>query len=270
MLFFRMKKIEVSSSFVRVFFFSFFLLLLFLLVPSVRSNAEELNLVTPLAPYSVFNTWSAFSLPKGGTSISYSMERSKAPSFYRHTLGLSYGVSNRAEVTLDLPYVDNLQGEGSGFEDLGGAFKYRVADEGRYTPAASLLVMGYLPTGRDSLSRDGGVGGGAALSRKVGPFLAHANVIYTISGKSSLKDEFDFLSGLEFAASHNLNILSEFQLRKSAFSNRVDLSEVRFGYRLSGGDLYNTLGAGFDLKNRHPEFRLIISFGASFERLARR
>ncbi|MDA8091666.1 MAG: transporter [Nitrospiraceae bacterium] len=241
------------------------------LIPAVSTNvfAEELSLVTPLAPYAVFRTWSAFSLPEGSTSISYGIERSKDPSFYRHTLGISYGWSDRAEVTLDLPYVDNLQG-GSGFEDFGGAFKYRVQGEGRYTPAASVLVMGYLPTGRDILSRDGGVGGGAALSRKLGPILAHANFIYTISGKNDLKDEMDFLTGLEFAASHNLKMLGEFQLRKSAFSNKVDLSEVRFGYRYSSGDVYNTIGAGFDLKNRHPEFRLMIAFGASFERESRR
>ena len=265
-----MKKIAIPASSnlcMRIFFFSFFLL--FLLIPSVRSNAEELSLVEPLAPYSVFRTWSAFSLPKGSTSISYSIERSKDPSFYRHILGLSYGVSNRAEVTLNIPYVDSLEG-GSGFEDIGGAFKYRVEGEGRYTPAASLLVMGYLPTGRDALSRDGGVGGGAVLSRKLGPLMAHANILYTVSGKSSLKDEFDFITGLEFAAAHNLRMLGEFQLRKSAFSNSVDLSELRFGYRLSSGDVYNTFGVGFDLKNRHPEFRLMLAFGASFGRLSRR
>lgn len=266
-----MKKISLSSfspSRARVFLlFSFFLL--FLLFPSVRSDAQELSFVNPLAPYSVFRTWSAFSLPKGSTSISYSIERAKDPSFYRHILGLSYGVSNRAEVTLNVPYVDNLQG-GSGFEDIGGAFKYRVRGEGRYMPAAALLVMGYLPTGRDALSRDGGVGGGAALSRKLGPLMAHANVFYTVSGKDSLKDEFDFLTGLEFAAAHNLQMLGEFQLRKSAFSNSVDLSELRFGYRLtSGGGVYNTLGIGFDLKNRHPEFRLMLAFGASFGRVDR-
>ncbi len=270
MLFSNMKKIAMPASFffcIRVFFFSFFLF--FLLIPSVRSDAEELSLVVPLAPYSVFRTWSAFSLPKGSTSISYDIERSKDPSYYLHLLGLSYGISDRAEVTLNVPYIDNLQG-GSGFEDIGGAFKYRLRAEGRYSPAASLLVMGYLPTGRDALSRDGGVGAGAALSRKLGPLMAHANVIYTVSGKSSLKDEFDFLAGLDFAAAHNLKMLGEFQLRKSAFSNRVDLSEIRFGYRLSSGGVYNTLGIGFDLKNRHPEFRLMLAFGASFGRLAGR
>lgn len=248
--------------------FAFFLFFFFFLLPAAPSYAGELGIVRPLAPYSVFSTFSAFSLPEGASSVSLTIERSKDPSFYRHTLGLSYGISSRAELTADLPYVDSID-EGSGFEDFGGAFKYRFLDQGRYRPAVAALVFGYLPTGRDSLSRDGGAGAGMALSHKLGPFLTHANLIYTVSGKGYLTDEVDFLSGLEFAATHNVRILGEFQLRKSAVLNKVDLSEVRFGYRLSSGNLYNTFGIGFDLKERHPEFRIIFSIGAAFERIAR-
>lgn len=250
--------------------FAFFLLsFFFLLLPAPRLEAAgELGIVKPLAPYSVFNTFSAFSLPGGGTSVSLTVERSKDPSFYRHTLGFSYGISDRAELTAGLPYVDSLEG-GSGFEDIGGAFKYRFYDQGRYRPAVAALFFGYLPTGRDALSRGGGAGGGLALSHKLGPLLVHANFIYTVPGKSSLTDEFDFLTGLEFAATHDVRVLGEFQLRRSAVLNKVDLSEVRFGYRFSRGDVYNTLGVGFDLKDRHPEFRIIFSIGASFERITR-
>ncbi len=248
--------------------FAFFLLFFFFLAGRSHAADDELGLVRPLAPYSVFSTFSAFSLPKGGTSIAYTIERSKDPSFYRHTLGFSYGISSRAELTADLPYLDGIEG-GSGFEDLGGAFKYRFLDTGRYRPAVAVLVFGYLPTGEGSLSRDGGGGGGLALSRPLGPLLAHANLIYTVSGKGSLHDEVDFLSGLEFAATHSLRMLGEFQLRNSAVTNTVDLSEVRFGYRLSSGDIFNTFGIGFDLKNRHPKFRIIFSIGASFGAIAR-
>lgn len=258
----------------RPFSFSFFLLFLFfsffLIFPAGRAEASgELGLVRPLAPYAVFSTFSAFSLPKGSTSVSYTLERSKDPSFYRHTLGFSYGISSRAEVTADLPYVDSID-DSSGFEDFGGAFKYRFYDAGRIRPAAAVLVFGYLPTGEDGLSRSGGGGGGLALSRALGPLMAHANFIYTVSGKSSLHDEFDFLTGLEFAATHNLRMLGEFQLRKGGVTDNVNLSEVRFGYRLSSGDIYNTFGIGFDLKNRHPKFRIIFSIGASFGAIARR
>lgn len=255
-----MKKTLLSSA-----FFLFFSLSL---LPAAPSQASELGLVRPLAPYSVFSTFSAFSLPKGASAISLTIERSKDPSFYRHTLGFSYGISRRAELTADLPYVDSLDAN-SGFEDFGGAFKYRFWDQGRYRPAAAVLVFGYLPTGRDNLSRGGGGGGGMALSRKLGPFLAHANLIYTVSGKDYLKDEVDFLSGLEFAAAHNVRMLGEFQLRKSAIENKVDMAEVRFGYRLSSGNIFNTFGIGFDLKERHPEFRIIFSIGAAFDRIAR-
>ena len=268
-----MKKQKAARPFAFSFFLPFLFFFFLFSFPAARAGAANgpgpLGLVRPLAPYGIFSTFSAFSLPEGATSVSYTIERSKDPSFYRHTLGFSYGISSRAELTADLPYVDSIDST-SGFEDFGAAFKYRFCDVGHYRPAAAMLVFGYLPTGEGGLSRSGGGGGGLALSRPLGPLMAHANFIYTVSGKASLHDEFDFLSGLEFAATHNLRVLGEFQLRKSAVTDNVDRSEVRFGYRLSSGDIYNTFGLGFDLKKRHPKFRIIFSIGASFGAIARR
>ncbi|MDA8169482.1 MAG: hypothetical protein M0Z59_07270 [Nitrospiraceae bacterium] len=240
-------------------------LLFFLLLLPRISQAFELSTVKPQPPFGVFSTFSTQSLRQGDVSFGINIERTQSPDFYRHTLGFAYGVTNRAEITLNLPYVDGFEGE-SGFEDLGAAFKYRFIDQGRYGPSAAILVTGYAPTGRDEFSRNGGVGGGLALGRKLGPLMANLNAIITKPGKSSLKNEFDLLAGLEFAATHNIRALGEFQLRKEAFSSKVDLSELRFGLRYIGDSFYNTIGVGFNLKNGDPQFRVIFQIGAILER----
>ncbi len=230
------------------------------LLPSVAA-AFDLDLVRPQSPYGGFFAYSAETIPKGDFAVGYSLERSQKPDFYRQVVGGAYGLGNRADLTLDAGFVNGYHGQG-GFEDIGAAFKYRLLDEGRYAPAVAAMAFGYAPTGRDTVSWGGGVGGGVALTRTLGPLTANLDAIITNPGQSGLHNEFDFLGSLGFPIAHGATILSEFQVRKEAYSGRVDLSEVRFGYRIMSDKLYSALGLGFGLKERHPQFRLIISVGA--------
>lgn len=238
-------------------------LLLFPLLFVSRAAAVELNVVKPMPPFGVFSSFSAQSLKKGDLLIGLNIERAKGPAFYRHVLGASYGLTNRFELTLNVPFMDEIDGKG-GFEDIGAALKYRFLDEGKYGPSAALIAMGFVPSGRDEFSRGGGVGGGLAVSRKIGPFMGHLNGLFIKSGDSALRNEWDVIAGVDFSASHSHKMLAEFLMRKGPFSSKVDQSEVRLGYRFFGETLSNTIGVGFDLKDRTPQYRIIFSISAYF------
>jgi len=251
LLFFRMKKILVFT--------------LIFLFPAIAA-ALELNTVKPLAPYGVFSAWSAQSLEKGAVSFGLSIERSKEPDFFRYTAGASYGIEEKIEFTMNFPYFNGGDGGPDGVEDLGIAAKYRFMEQGRYGPSAALLVMGYIPTGDDELTRDGAVGAGLLVSKKIGPFMAHLNGLWTTPEKDELNNEWDLIGGLSFPLYHNMEVLAEFHVRDSHFSDSIDLSEGRIGYRLFNDTFFGTLGLGADLKNREPEYRVIFSLATVFSK----
>ena len=239
---------------------AFALAVLLCLLPTA-AFAFDLDMVRPQSPYGGFFSYSADTIPKGDFTVGYSLERSQKPDFYRHVLGAAYGLGNRADLTLDIGYVNGFHGMG-GFEDLGAAFKYRVLNMGRYAPAVAAMAFGYAPTGRDTVSWGGGIGGGIVLTRTIGPLTANLNAIITNPGQNGLHNELDFLGSLGFPIAHGATVLGEFQVRKEAYSGRVDLTEARFGYRITGDKLFTSMGLGFGLHERHPQFRLIISIGA--------
>jgi hypothetical protein len=258
LLFSSMKKILV--------FISIFLLFCISIFPLRGvSWAIELNTMKPLAPYGIFSAWSAQSLQKGALSFGLSLERSIEPDYYRYLAAASYGLDRRVELTMNLPYFNGRGGE-DGLEDLGLALKYRFLEQGRYGPSAALLLMGYLPTGEEGLTRDGAVGAGLLLTKKVGPFLTHLNGIWVTPHKSELKDEWDAIGGLAFPLYHNMEVLGEFEVRKGPFSDSVDLSEGRIGYRLFNDTFFGTLGLGADFKNRSPEYRALFSISTIIPR----
>jgi hypothetical protein len=77
---------------------------------------------------------------------------------------------------------------------------------------------------------------------------------------SALDDELRLSAGIDFAAAHNFWLLGELYARSTYFSSDVDQLEARVGYRvLAGGGVYATLGAGFGLNNRAPDYRVMAS-----------
>lgn len=228
---------------------------LFFLFPAM-AQAIELNTIKPVPPYGVFSAMSAQSLDQGSSSFGLIIERSNEPDFFRYTAAMSYGISNSVELTFNLPYLnDHLDG----LEDFTMGVKYRLLSQAVYGPSVALLGLVYLPIGREELSRDGAVGAGLLITEKVGPFTGHLNGIWITSQKDELRKEWDLLGALTFPLFHNMEILGEFQVRKSPFTTSVDLSEARFGYRLFNEYIFGTLGLGIDLKNRSPEYRILFS-----------
>jgi hypothetical protein len=236
------------------------LLCVFFFFLSPQVSAFDVAGLQPLAPYGVFSTFGAESLPKNKVSFEIGAERSREPDFYRFMLKSSYGLSDNLELNVSVPYVYRFSDTIDGFEDLSLGFKHRFYEEGKYGPSLAYILFASLPSGREEFSTDGRVGIGLILSKRLGPFNGHFNVFYVKPGEGDLNDAISFASGFEFSATHNSEILGEFIALKSFFSNEYDQVETRLGYRIrTTENIYTTVGAGVDWKNRAPEYRLLLA-----------
>jgi hypothetical protein len=212
----------------------------------------------PLAPNGVFSAFSAQTLGKGRVSFSLGAEVSREPDYIRATLGMSYAISDNQDLILNFPYVDGE--ESGGMEDAALGFRHRFFDEGRYGPSLAYIITATIPSGRDDFTTEGSIGAGLIISKRVGPVYGHLNLLYSMPGTSRLKNEISMIAGIDFSASHNSRILAEFYIRKGYFSDELDRTEIRGGYRfITGKDIYTTIGIGTDIKRRVPEFRAMLS-----------
>ena len=236
-------------------------LVLILLIPSISFGGDiyEVKGYTPIAPYGVFSTFSAKSLQQGQLAIGPSFELLSESDLKRLSLQAAYGIKDNIEIGINIPYV--ITDAEEGLEDLGAGIKYRFIDEGRYGPSVAALFTATIPSGRHTYSTNStDVGMGMLISKRVGPFNGNVNLIYTRVGKSGLKNELLYTIGVEFAAARNLQLLGELYGKKSRFSSDNNSLEARFGYRiLTGNSVYTTIGLGFDLRNKNPEYRAMLS-----------
>lgn len=219
----------------------------------------DLKGLQPLAPYGVFSTFSAESLSQGKTGISLGIEKSRHPDFYRFTNQFAHGVTDNIELDITIPYITKWNDSIDGFEDIAIGLKHRFFNEGKYGPSIAYIVSVSLHSGRTEFSTEGSIGGGIIISKRVGPVTGHVNLLYARPGSGQFRDDITFATGLDFSAAHNFKILGELYAKKS-YAGKVDRLEWRFGYRiLTAENLFTTIGAGFDTKNRTPEYRLILS-----------
>jgi len=242
------------------------LLLLFLASSVLSGNAYGLDLkgLQPLAPYGVFSTFSAESLSRGSSDIALGIEKSGRPDFYRFTGQFGFGLTDRIEFDATVPLRFQSSPPIDGFEDISIGLKHRFFDEGKYGPSVAYLISASLNTGKAEFSTEGSFGGGIIVTKRVGPVTGHLNLLYSRPGTSSLKDDITFAAGFDFAASNNFKMLAEIYTKKS-YSGRVDRIEPRFGYRIvTAENLFTTIGVGFDLKDRSPEYRLLLSLSYLF------
>lgn len=215
--------------------------------------------IRPLSPYGVFSTFSAESLEQGRSGIALGFERSKHPDYYRFTNQFAYGITDRMELDITVPYVLDWQNTTDGFEDIAFGFKHRFFDEGKYGPSIAYILSASVHSGKEEFSTEGSIGGGLIISKRVGPVTGHANILYFRPGTGKFTDNIVFAAGLDFSASHSFKILGEIYGTKS-YSGDIDRLELRFGYRILTTDrLLTTIGVGYDVKNRSPEYRLMLS-----------
>ena len=237
-----------------------FLSFLFTFLLFGLSRAFDISGIQPLAPDGIFSTFSTESLPRNKASLELALERSREPDFYRINLKGAYGISDNLEFIISAPYVLRYQGDIDGFEDIALGLKHRFYDEGKYGPSLAYLLTASIPVGSEELTTQGRAGIGLILSKRIGPFQGNFNVMYVRPGQGDLQSDFSISSGLSFTATHNSEILAEFLARNGHTSNEYDQLEARLGYRLRTTDaLYTTIGIGTDLKDRSPEYRLMLT-----------
>lgn len=228
-----------------------------LLTPAFAFDIKGLQ---PLPPYGVFSTFSAESLPRNKLGFGVVLEKSVEPDFYRATAQFAYGLRDTVELSATLPYVMEWRDSMDGFEDVNLGFKHRFVDEGKLSPAIAYVVNAAFATGKGDFSTNGKLGGGVVFTKKVGPFRGHLNAFYSSPKREDLKNEYSINIGTELAVTHNSKVLVEAVGRKNYFKSKIDLLEWRLGYRIATTDyLYTTVGAGFDFKNRNPDYRLLFS-----------
>jgi len=227
---------------------------------SEKLYAFDISGLQPLSPHGIFSTFSAESLQRNKSSIEIYAERSKEPDFYRFSLKAAYGINDKLEFLLTVPYVYHYSDDRNGLEDIAAGFKYRFYDEEKYGPSVAFLLNASIPSGADELTSNGAVGGGIIVSKRVGPFSGHVNFFYKRPGTARLNDEISLLGGIEFSAAHNFNILSEIIVKKNIETHDHNQIEARFGYRIKTTEyIYTTIGAGLDMKARSPEYRIFLS-----------
>jgi hypothetical protein len=233
--------------------------ILFLFFLYGNSYCFEISGLQPVAPYGVFSTFSAESLPKGKVAFSTDAEVSIDPDFSRFFLKTAYGLTDSMEIDMTIPYVLGADST-DGFEDIAVGFKHRFFNEGKYGPSLAYILNASIPSGGGEFTTDGRLGIGLVMSKRIGPANGYLNLFYEFPGKGSLEDEIIFLAGMDFAAAHNFKILAELFCKKSHNGGKLNTVEGRIGYRIRTADfIYTTVGAGFDFKNRNPETRLMFS-----------
>ncbi|MCI4625795.1 MAG: hypothetical protein L3V56_07515 [Candidatus Magnetoovum sp. WYHC-5] len=239
----------------KVLIFLFFILLL---VYPATSSGFDVKGSQPSQPNGVFSTFSTGNSGKGVVSLGFEFEQSLDPSYFRISATSSYAFTDYVELSITSPYM--LKKYDNGFEDIHFSLKHKFMDEGLYTPSLAYLLSGSpdVEFKRDSLG--GRVGGGLILTKKIGPFKTHTNLFFFEPADSKLKAEYDVLLGVDFPATHSVNVLTELVTTKSHFSSNIDHIEGRLGYRYRPVNFfYTTLGVGYEFKQRSPEFRFFLS-----------
>ncbi|MEW6067742.1 MAG: transporter [Nitrospirota bacterium] len=219
----------------------------------------EISGLQPVDPYGIFSTFSTESYSKGRGGVSTGIERIVDPDYSRLFLKGAYGITNNIEINITVPYVieDDYH---DGFEDIALGVKHRFFNEGKYGPSFAYILNASIPSGMDKFSRDGNIGIGFLVSKRVGPVNGHVNFFYEKPGDRDFDDEILFLTGLDFAAAHNFDFIGELYCKKDANSDEFKSVEGRFGYRIRTIEfLYTTLGVGFGLKDRTPASRIMFS-----------
>ncbi len=236
---------------------SFILLVLFFPNPSSCFDIAGLQ---PTSPYGVFSTFSAESPEKGKIALSADAEVLFEPDFYKFLFKAAYGITDNIEFDITVPYIYKWGDNVNGFEDIAIGLKHRFIDETKYGPSIAYILNASIPSGRDEFSSDGAFGGGLIISKRVGPINGHVNIFYERPGKRSLDKEVTLAAGFDFAAAHNMKLLAELYSKSSFTSKKFDSTEIRMGYRVKASDMiFTTLGAGFDIENKDPRYRLLLS-----------
>ncbi|MEO5358265.1 MAG: YjbH domain-containing protein [Nitrospirae bacterium YQR-1] len=241
-------------------FFVFAAIVLFIVVTAgKKAHCFDFKGLQPVQPHGVFSTFSATTNEKGAAALGIDLEQSVDPTFYRITSSVSYSLTDIVEFSASVPF--SMKTSEYGFEDPAVGIKARIFEETELRPAIAVLGVISPPSGSEDITTNGRYGGGLILSKKVGPFRTHLNLLYYVPFKESLRSQMGILFGTDYPVAHNLNLLSELYLKRSHLDNSFDYFEGRIGYRFKPLDfLYTTLGIGYEFMKSTPDIRIFLNF----------
>ncbi len=233
-----------------------------MLVTKAWSAADPPKGYQPVQTTGVFSVFSTKTTIANHFDIEPGLEIVKGPDVKRFSLRAAYGITKNTEAGISLSGGSRKNEDG--MEDISLGIRHRFIDEGRYGPAAAALLAVSLPTGDESA----GFGSGnletealVIVSKRIGPFTGHFNLGYNVIYDTDKDNELILAGGLDFSAAKRLVLLAELYGKTSRDQNSIDLLEARFGYRtILAESITNTVGLGFGLNSREPDYRLMILF----------
>lgn len=229
-------------------------------MPLASAFAFDVEGLRPLPPNGVFSTFGADSLKQNSIGVCLGFEKSVKSGYYRTTGQIAYGLHDRFEIDVTVPYDFAWENHVSGLEDANFGIKHRILDEGMYYPSVAYILEISTPSGDDAFSTHGQHGAGLVLTKKIGPFKGHLNLFYNKPLRSDLNEQYNVNLGAELAVTHDSKVIAELVGRKQYFSNQIDLLEWRLGYRIATlENVYTTIGAGFNMRNNASEYRMLFS-----------
>ncbi len=216
----------------------------------------------PVQTTGVFSVFSAKTTLADRIVIEPGLEIVKEPDVQRFSFRAVYGITGNTEAGISLS-GGSREGE-DGMEDVSFGIRHRFIDEGQYGPAAAALLAVSLPAGDETKGFGSGNLETEALiiaSKRIGPFTGYFNMGYNIIYGSDKNNEFILAGGLDFSAAKRLVLLAELYGKTSRDSDKINLIEARVGYRtILAKSISNTVGLGFGLNSREPDYRLMILF----------
>lgn len=213
----------------------------------------------PVQDAGVFSVFTTKTVAESAFVIEPGIELVREPDVERIKLNVAYGISRSTDAMLTASARRSPVGDGT--EDVGIGIRHRFSEEGKFGPSAAFLLAASMPTGSESRGTGSGSIETEAMlitSKRVGPFTGHLNLGYNaiLSGKS--RNEFIYGGALDFSAAKRIVLLAEIHGRSAQGD---DTLEASLGYRNYLSDsISNTIGIGWGLGNREPEYRITVLF----------
>jgi len=168
---------------------------------------------------------------KGSVEIELAFDHARDENrdkYYVPLFQIAYGLTERLEIAVGLPYIFLDPKEGGKVDGLGDMYaylKYRIWEEGTNYPALALRPFLKFPTasekkGLGSEKTDFGLT--AAFSESFVGFNLHLDGTYLVFGEKDVTDQFLLGVAGEFEIVKGFNLVSEFRYRNNFNSSRKD------------------------------------------------
>jgi len=209
-------------------------------------------------------TEDAETIEKGSTKIEIAFDYAREDNgdkYYVPFLQVAFGLVERLEIAVGIPYIfldPQEGGKADGLGDLFAYLKYRVWGEGDLCPALALKPTLKIPIADENKGLGSGktdFGFTAAFSKAFGGLNLNFDATYLAFGEKEVIDQLALgLSG-EFEVAKGFNLVGEIRCRNNFNSNRKD-DPVAFmaGFQLDAPGAVFDAGVALGLNSAAPDY----------------